>query len=336
MISRRDFLMASGGALTLGTLAGCKGSSQPPWDMAAYRKRSHSRVAILGASSYEGDLRNLVLSGLDLSQLDVRGKRIVIKPNLVEFDPDGVINTHPNLIGSTVEAFRALGSGEVTVAEGPGHRRDNQYLLAASGLDKILRDVGAPYVDLNQDSVRRVQLKTRFTPLGELYMPRTILDADLLVSMPKLKTHHWAGVTISLKNMFGIVPGSVYGWPKNILHWPGIGNSILDINASLETPRFNIVDGIVGMEGDGPIAGDAIQSGVVVFGSDPVAVDATCARLMTVEPGRIDYLREASAFLGNVGLEEITQVGETLESLRKDFRVLETFQGIKVGSQIGS
>src|SRR5262245_66568541 len=93
--------------------------------------------------------------------------------------------------------------------------------------------------------------------------------------MPKLKTHHWAGVTLSLKNMFGVVPGSVYGWPKNALHWAGIHGSILDINSSLPIPQFAIVDGIVGMEGNGPLQGQAKQSGVLILGEDLVAVDAT-------------------------------------------------------------
>ena len=73
--------------------------------------------------------------------------------------------------------------------------------------------------------------------------------------MPKLKTHHWAGVTLSLKNFFGCMPGRVYGWPKNVLHVRGIPESILDINAAVR-PHLAIVDGIVGMEGDGPIMGD--------------------------------------------------------------------------------
>ena len=122
-----------------------------------------------------------------------------------------------------------------------------------------------------------MRLISRYTGFGELYLPETVLDADLIVSMPKLKTHHWAGVTLSLKNMFGVVPGCVYGWPKNPLHWAGIENSILDINAVLRIPRFNIVDGIVGMEGNGPIQGEAVHSGVILLGSDPVAVDATGA-----------------------------------------------------------
>jgi uncharacterized protein (DUF362 family) len=81
--------------------------------------------------------------------------------------------------------------------------------------------------------------------LQQLYLRETLFNADLLVSMPKLKTHHRAGVTLSLKNTFGVVPGALYGWPKNVPHWTGIENSILDINCSLPIPQFAIVDGIV-------------------------------------------------------------------------------------------
>ena len=110
------------------------------------------------------------------------------------------------------------------------------------------------FVDLNVDDVERVILKTHASRLKELYFPKVVLRADFVVSMPKLKTHHWAGVTLSLKNMFGTVPGGCYGWPKNVLHWAGIDRAILDINAAVR-PDFAIVDGIVGMEGNGPIQG---------------------------------------------------------------------------------
>ena len=82
--------------------------------------------------------------------------------------------------------------------------------------------------------------------------------------MPKLKTYHWAGVTLSLKNMFGIGPGSCYGWPNNVLHWAGIDRSILDINAAAR-PTFAIGDVIVGMEGNVPIYGTPKASEVADF-----------------------------------------------------------------------
>jgi uncharacterized protein (DUF362 family) len=147
--------------------------------------------------------------------------------------------------------------------------------------------------------------------------------------MPKLKTHHWVGVTLSLKNMFGVVPGVVYGWPKNILHWQGINNSILDINSSLPLPQFAIVDGIVGMEGNGPLQGQAKNSGVLIFGDDLVAVDATAARLMMLEPQKVDYLATAGEFLGNLNQEKIHQVGERVDKLQQDFAVIDDFQKLK-------
>ena len=141
---------------------------------------------------------------------------------------------------------------------------------------------------LNHDDVRTVTLGSRFTDLTELQLPVELLQADLVVSMPKLKTHHWAGMTGSMKNLFGVVPGAVYGWPKNILHWRGIDNSIVDLVSTIR-PGLAIVDGIVGMEGDGPIMGTARPVGCVVMGQDPVAVDATCARVMGLRPERINF-----------------------------------------------
>ena len=129
----------------------------------------------------------------------------------------------------------------------------------------------------------RVKLKANYSGLGELWLPRTVLDSDFVVSMPKVKTHHWAGVTLSLKNMFGIVPGMKYGWPKNLLHWHGIHESILDICATVPI-HFVIADGITAMEGNGPLQGTARELGKIVLADDPVAADATCARLMGFDP----------------------------------------------------
>jgi uncharacterized protein (DUF362 family) len=333
MPDRRAFLRTSAGAAVAASLPGCRGESVR-WERSAYAKRHLSRVAVLPAEGYEPSLTATIAAGLRLFPLRVAGKRVVLKPNLVEFDADGVINTHPAVVAATVEALRSLAARDVVVAEGPGHRRDSEYLLRASGLGETLSAAGARYVDLNTDNLRAVRLRSRYTRLEKLYLPETVLDADLLISMPKLKTHHWAGVTLSLKNMFGIVPGSVYGWPKNLLHWEGIHNSILDINAALEVPRFSIVDGIVGMEGDGPLKGDARRVGVLVMGPDPVAIDATCARLMSIEPERVEYLVEADRFLGNLAPERVEQVGEDPISYRQDFRVLGTFRSLKDGPKL--
>jgi uncharacterized protein (DUF362 family) len=328
MQTRRRFLKATSAAV-VGAAVGCR--SQPPkFDAAAGRRPDRSRVAVIDAADYGVDLVDPIRRGIDAFGLQPRGKRVVLKPNIVEFDPEGVINTHPHVIAAAVEAFLGLGAAEVVVAEGPGHRRDNEYLLTASGMIDVLRERRVRYVDLNFDAVRSVRLGSRFTQLGHLYLPATVLDADLFVSMPKLKTHHWAGVTLSMKNLFGIVPSAIYGWPKNVLHWAGLEGSIVDINSSLSMPRFAIVDGIVGMEGDGPIRGEAKHAGVLVVGEDLVAVDATCARLMQINPAAVQHLAWAGQFLGNADGDRIEQIGEEVARRQQDFRVLSRFDFLKV------
>ncbi|MDH3427930.1 MAG: DUF362 domain-containing protein, partial [Gemmatimonadota bacterium] len=297
MPDRRSFVRTLAGATAASLVSGCREDvSGPRWHASAAVQPQRSTVAVL-KGSYEADLGDVIRRGMELMELDVRGLRVVVKPNFVEFDPGGVINTHPAVVHGTIEALRRLGADSVVVAEGAGHRRDTEYLLRETGIGFALRDTQTRFVDLNHDSVHRTELRARFSRLGSLYLPDTVLGADLLISLPKLKMHHWAGVTLSMKNMFGIVPGSHYGWPKNVLHWAGINESILDINATLTSlPRFAIVDGIVGMEGNGPIQGEPRPVGALVFGADPVAVDATGCRLMRVDPGRIDYLVEAGRF----------------------------------------
>ena len=312
-MDRRDFLKAGLAGAT--ALVACRRQVEAPPD----RRSALSRVAVLPASSYDADLGDVLLRGLALFAPQVRGRRVVLKPNYVEFDPRGAINTHPRMVEAAVLAFLSLGASEVIVAEGAGHRRDTEYLLGASGLDVVLRERRVRFVDLNIDRVAEVTLPTAFTPLGRLWLPRTVLDADLFVSMPKLKMHHWAGVTLSMKNLFGIVPGAIYGWPKNVLHQVGIPNSIVDINAALEMPRLAIVDGIVGMEGNGPIQGEPRSAGVVVIGDDFPAVDATGARLMGTEAERIDHLRWAGEFLGNIAEDRITQLAEDPARFRQEF-----------------
>jgi uncharacterized protein (DUF362 family) len=328
MLSRRKFLHST--LLSASALAGASACSKAPqWKREGYLKQATSGVAILKAVDYDRPLATIVADGIKACKLDVAGKRVLLKPNMVEFDPAGVINTNPRVIVAAIEAFRQLGAREVVVGEGPGHHRDTEYLLRASGLGQALKEHRARYVDLNEDAVRSVPLESSFTKLGRLYFPETVLEADLLVSMPKLKTHHWAGVTLSMKNLFGVVPSAVYGWPKNALHYAGINESILDINSTLSLPRFAIVDGIVGMEGNGPIQGQAKKCGVMIFGHDLVAVDATAARIMKIEPRHVPYLAEADRFLGNVAMSTIVQLGEDIGAVQQDFAVIDRLKTLK-------
>ncbi|MBX6315552.1 MAG: DUF362 domain-containing protein [Isosphaeraceae bacterium] len=283
-------------------------------------------VVIAKAISYTIDLERVVregLAALGLGRPWVRGKSVLLKPNLVEPNYEAPhINTHPALIRAVAETFRRLDAREVLVAEGQGHCRDSEWVLEQSGLGPVLVEDRLPFLDLNHDEVYTVANRLRFTRLRQLYLPATLRRADLIVSLPKLKTHHWAGVTLAMKNLFGVMPGVCYGWPKNVLHHAGIPGSILDITAAVR-PHLAIVDAIIGMEGDGPIMGTPRPLGALVLGTNLPAVDATATRLMGIDPARIPYLAAASGRLGPIAERHIRQRGESIASLAQTFAILD-------------
>lgn len=312
-LGRREFLhrlLAAGATLATARLLS-------PLDLWAAPPPAAPQVFVARAASYAVDLRQPVLAAL--TELGIaqhlRGKKVVLKPNLVEPHAGAEhINTHPEMIRAVAQVFLSLGAGSVVVAEGSGHIRDPHEVLEASGLGDVLRQERLRFVDLNTAPFATLANPTRVSSLSTITLPRLLLEADLVVSLAKMKTHHWAGVTLSMKNLFGALPGSVYGWPKNALHMAGIPACCVDITATL-APNLAIIDGVVGMEGDGPIMGTPVQAGLIVAGTNLPAVDATCCRLMGIEPERVEYLRRAAELgLGAIGREAITVRGVPLEA----------------------
>jgi uncharacterized protein (DUF362 family) len=324
-MTRREFL---GAAVAAVALSGC---GPAPYDSALFTRPAISPVGIYPAANYAVDFKDIVVRGLRDLGLDVRGRRVFLKPNMVEYAADTAINTNAMVVVGAALAFRTAGAASVVVGEGPGHRRDIEYLVTQTGLHDHLREERIRFVDLNHDDVKWVALQSRFTKLGRIALPVELLQSDLVVSMPKMKTHHWAGITASMKNFFGVVPGAVYGWPKNVLHAHGIANSILDLNTTIR-PHLAIVDAVTAMEGDGPIMGRPRHVGCVVMGRDLVAVDATCARVMGLNPAQIPYLRTAGDFLGNLDDARIVQRGESVSRYEAPFDVVEAFKNIRIGA----
>jgi uncharacterized protein (DUF362 family) len=316
-ISRRHFL--AGLAVPLAGIA----CSKPPYDRAGFVVPVQSSVGLFAAASYGVDFADIIFRGLKELGISLAGRRVFLKPNMVEYELGSVINTHALVVAGAAVACRRAGATEVVVGEGPGHRRDIEYLLSSTGLGDHLGDERIRFVDLNHDDVRVVPLKSWFTGMRQLALPVALLQSDFIISMPKLKTHHWAGMTCSMKNLFGTVPGAVYGWPKNILHMHGIPNSIIDLAATIR-PHFAIVDAVTAMEGDGPILGRPRDLGFVAMGSDLVAVDATCARVIGLEPGRMPYLGSASRFLGVLDASRIVHRGEVPARYATRFDVVPT------------
>ena len=321
-ITRREWIAGAAGTIAL---SGC--SRNQPAD-ATRPAGPKPVVSVLRAPAYTQDLYDTVRRLLADQRLDVRGKRVVIKPNLVEFDRNTAINTHPLLVHAAFEAFRASGAASVKIAEGPGHRRNTLDLADAAGYFSTVPKFEEAFTDLNLDEISKHSLRQPLSKLRDIFLPNTILGADLVVSMPKMKTHHWVGATLSMKNFFGIVPGGVYGWPKNVLHWSGIDACIVDLQ-SVPARTFAIVDGIVGMEGNGPIQGTPKQCGVIVAGRVLPAVDATCARIMGIEPNKVVYLNPPDRPHYN-DESLITIAGESPHTVRTDFRLIKEWSELRL------
>jgi len=285
----------------------------------------NSAVFIQKCKSYGEDLPCKILAGIQSCGLAVKGKRVLLKPNLVEFDSATVVNTDAAVIAAALDVFQKLGAAEVRIGEGPGHRRDTYDLASDASYRKTIPRFDELFVDLNRDDVSPVR---GFAGEAEMYFPHAALAADLIVSVAKMKTHHWAGATLSMKNLFGLVPGAVYGWPKNKLHYIGIPESVVALSRQFRN-TFAIVDGVVGMEGNGPIQGTPKASGVLVMGRDLVAVDATCCRIMGIDPNKVEYLTLA-ADLGHLRSHRIEQRGESVRSVHTDFQLIDDFRNLRL------
>lgn len=286
-------------------------------------------VTLLPMPDYGRDMEKEIAAIMVSDGLALKGKKVLLKPNFVEAHPERPINTHIAVIASVAHACLRLGAAEVIVGEASGHRRDPWFSVLNPSLRGIL-DKKVKCVDLNHGDAVSVTNVGRRTGLPVFYVAKPVAGADILISMPKMKTHHWMTVTLCLKNLFGILPGVYYGWPKNLLHFKGIDNSILDLARTIKV-HYSIIDGVVGMEGDGPIMGKAKPVGALVLSSFPLAADSMGARLMGFDPRKIPYLVQAGGFLPGLKPQDIVIRGERPARFAAQFDCLEEFKKMRGG-----
>ncbi len=280
-------------------------------------------------ADYGRDMEREIANVLIRDGLALKGKNVLLKPNFVEAHPERPINTNPAVIASVAHACLGLGAAQVTVGEASGHRRDPWFSVHNPSLRAVL-DKKVRRLDLNHVDVIAVPNRGGLTGLPDFYVAKPVADADILISLPKMKTHHWVGVTLSLKNLFGILPGVIYGWPKNLLHYRGIERSILDLVRTIRV-HYSIIDGVVGMEGDGPIMGRAKPVGTLIMSPFPLAADATAARMMGFDPLKVRYLAEAGQFVRGLRLQDVIFRGERPARFAAPFDCPDEFRSLRGG-----
>jgi len=287
-------------------------------------QQSKSEVSLVRGESdetYDQNILELVwkaVEGLkDFPRFQLLGKRVLVKPNLIEArKPHENVTTHPSVVRAVVRIVKELGAREVVIVEGSGHEKDSYLLFKNTGMCEVANEENVKLVDLNSNDVVKFKVPKPLT-LPYLFVPRIIKEADIIISIPKLKTHHWACVTLSLKNMLGIAPGSIYGFPKNRLHWACIPKAVADINSVVNLDLI-IVDGIIAMEGNGPLDGQSVNTNVILASHDRLAVDSLATYSMGFSPILVPTFQWA--FKKKIGCLEFEGVEQTPSNFMHKFK----------------
>jgi len=251
------------------------------------------------------------------------GQVVALKPNLVRaMTPDQAATTHPMLVAAVIRAVRSVGA-EALVVDSPGGPFTPGVLKALyrkTGMDWAVREAGGT---LNLD-VRSVQVPVDDgRALHRIDMAAAIVEADAVINLPKLKTHNLTGLTLSVKNLFGVVPGTLkIAYHGKMQETERFCQGMLDILICTK-PVLNIMDAVVAMEGNGPSGGEPRPANTLIVGADALAVDAVAAALVGLDP--TDVATTAAAVrrgLTTGRLEDLELLGDALETLRvKGFRL---------------
>jgi len=203
----------------------------------------------------------------------LQGKRILVKPNiLLDDDPDKAISTHPLFVEAAIMFLYESGASEVLVGDSPAVHKPG-FSPVRSGIAGVCERTGATWVNFSK-SVREVKLRK-----GRIKVAEVALTSDMIISLPKLKTHELMYLTAAIKNTFGIVPGFNKAM-QHALHSDRrkFGRFLVDLNEAV-TPSFFFIDGITGMEGPGPGNGMPVKTGVIIGSCNPLAADIIASEI---------------------------------------------------------
>lgn len=235
------------------------------------------------------------------------GENVLLKPNLLSArEPARAVTTHPAVLDPLIDAVREAG-GNPSIGDSPGGAlRGVERVWRNTGMQELSERARVPLVNFEASSSE--ELKGR---LRSYMIARPVLDADVVINVPKMKTHVLTAYTGCIKNMFGAVPGFAKGRLHSHVPRPiPFSDHIVDIY-SLVRPALHIMDAVVAMEGDGPSGGRARHVGAIMAGTDGVAVDAVAAKMMGFADGSVPMLRQAGERgLGTAAFQDIEILGE--------------------------
>jgi uncharacterized protein (DUF362 family)/NAD-dependent dihydropyrimidine dehydrogenase PreA subunit len=258
-------------------------------------------------ATYE-NVRLAVDRAFEIFPMELRGKRILIKPNLLRASEakEGIV-THPAVLRAVVEKVETMDPASIVVGDNPGlfGYGENEESFKITGLMEAAKGY---YQNIGNDS-QKVDFNAEFMPTVSL--SKIVLDADIIISLPKFKTHGLTVITGAIKNSYGFLPGAQKAKLHKAAGSPERFHEVIVNVFRLRVPDLFIVDAVVGMEGNGPASPDLRSIGLILASSNAVALDSVMAMMMGCDPGRLHFLRKAKeAGLGDYDLSTIEVIGE--------------------------
>lgn len=338
--SRREFIQAGLGA-------GITASVCPLTLFACDRQSEHKNVIVSIVRIKNGNIAYAVEKAIDLLggiKTVTKGKeRIMLKPNLVAEGP--TFTTKPEVIKALALLMKNAGK-DVSIGEGSAaaggfnataegifrtKKQDildgmQQYVFDQLGYTDLAQSIKIPLLNLHSGDLTEVQVPEGYL-FDKITIHNSVAETDLLCSVPMMKTHVLATVTLSMKNLIGLYPGTVYYSVRSWLHdhaaekgSQGVAYEIVDMNKSVKT-GLTVIDASTAMEGDGPTDGTLVDMGLIIAGTNPLAADMVASQLMGFDPEEIPSVSLArEAGLGPVSSAEIEVRGEKIEDVRRNFK----------------
>lgn len=253
-------------------------------------------------------VRQAVDYAFELFPVQLNGKKVLIKPNVLRSSEakEGIV-THPAVLRAVVEKVETMGPASIVVGDNPGlfNYGDNEESFRITGLTEAARGY---YQNIGNDS-QQVEFNADY--MSTVSVSRSVLDADIVISLPKFKTHGLTVITGAIKNSYGILPGAQKAKLHKAAGTPKRFHEMLIDVFRLRVPDLFIVDAVVGMEGNGPACPDLRDIGLILASDNAVALDSVIARMMGCQPDRLRFLQKAKEVgLGDYDPSTIEIIGE--------------------------
>ena len=273
------------------------------------------------------EIEDAVLNALDLINAeDLLGGEdmsILIKPNiLMGKEPERAVTTHPEVLRGVIRWLKKHGQNNITVGESSGTSDPGatKRAFGESMIQQVCEEEGADWTPFEGTERKKYNVPNPLV-LYDFYSSPLLEEADLIINIPKIKTHWQCLLTCCIKNMFGtLILGNKAKTHAKYPNHDAFSSALADIY-SVSTPQLTVIDGFLCQEGKGPSQGDIVKMDLIMAGYDPVALDTAVCKLIGFDPEEVNYINKAEEKgLGTSNLDQIEILGEDIANVQRDFK----------------